>query len=172
MHKIERPTDLDPNVYFTNYLNKAKGNDLIQELENSAQEIIDLLKQVSTEKETYRYAEGKWTIKQLIQHIVDAERIFAYRALRISRKDTTSLPGYDEDLLAANDFTSELTLKQIIDDFVNVRRATITLFKNMNPEALDFAGEGNGFKLTPRYIGWIVIGHLTHHIDVLHERYL
>lgn len=168
---IARPTHLDPEFYFTQYVMKAPESDMLKSLEASAQMLIDHLNSIHADKAGYRYAEGKWSVKQLIQHVTDAERILAYRALRISRGDKTELQAYDEDLLAMNDNTNALTLKEVVDELVNVRKSTMDLFKNMSDKALDLTGTANGYECSARLLGWTISGHLVHHLEVLKERY-
>lgn len=171
MGEIARPNVLDPEFYFTQYVLKAPGDEMLKSLEVSAQMFIDHLNSVQTSKAGYRYSEGKWTVKQLIQHVTDAERVLVYRALRFSRGDKTELLAYDEDLFAANDNTEALSLKEVIEELINVRKSTMDLFRNMSIKSLDNVGVANGYQCTPRLLGWAISGHLIHHLEILKERY-
>lgn len=169
---IERPTHLNKDFYFVPYIEKAEGTDLIKSLREIGNKTLRLIDELSEEQGKYAYAKNKWTIKQVIRHITDAERVFAYRALRFSRKDSTPLPGFDEDAYAKNDFCSGLSLKQIKDEFVQVRKATISLFATMDADVLDFEGVASKLPMTPRIVGWTIAGHNAHHLSVIRERYL
>ncbi len=169
---IERPVQLNDNFYFVPYILKAKGNDLIKSLREIGNHTLRLMEELTNEQEDFAYAENKWTVKQVIRHITDAERVFAYRALRFSRKDTAPLPGFSEDAYAKNDFSANLSIKQIKDDFIQVRKATISLFKTMNPDVLDFEGVASELPMTARMVGWTIAGHNVHHLNVIRERYL
>ena len=169
---IERPTHLNKDFYFVPYIEKAEGTDLIKSLREIGNKTLRLIEELSEEQGNYAYAKNKWTIKQVIRHITDAERVFAYRALRFSRKDSTPLAGFDEDTYAKNDFSAGLSLKQIKDEFVQVRKATISLFATMNANILDFEGVASKLPMTPRIVGWTIAGHNAHHLSVIRERYL
>ena len=169
---IERPTNLNSEYYFTAYVNKAKGEDLIPALRKSGNDLLELIKPLSEEQSNFKYAEGKWTIKQVIRHITDTERVFAYRALCMSRKDTTPLPGFNQDAFADHDNCQNISLAALKDEFVHVRNATIALFKTMAQEALDYEGMASNLPMTARILGWTNVGHLTHHLGVIEEMYL
>lgn len=123
-------------------------------------------------KRNYRYAEGKWTVKEVLQHIIDAERIFAYRALCFARKDATPLPGFEENDYAANSKADQRKWKDIVKEFEAVRRSTETLFGSFDDEQLDTAGTSSGKSNYVMAIGFIIAGHANHHIKVTKERYL
>ncbi|MFD1551900.1 hypothetical protein DNU06_01625 [Putridiphycobacter roseus] len=169
---IIKPANLHPDAYFTHYINLAEGNDLLPSLESSKAQTIRVLESISSRQEGYRYAPKKWTVKQVFQHINDTERIMAYRALRFLRKDITELKGYNEDDFATEDSSEELSLAAIQSEYVAIREATIQLFENANIDNIDFVGTANQVKLTPRMIGWIIVGHSVHHQNVIHDRYL
>ncbi|SEJ72189.1 DinB superfamily protein [Dyadobacter sp. SG02] len=117
------------------------------------------------------YAEGKWTVKDILQHVIDNERIMAYRALRFSRNDKTQLPGYDEAILAANTVASHRTIDDLMDEFRELRRSTITLFKNMDKTMLTRVGNANQTEITPLALGFVILGHPVHHMNVVRDRY-
>ncbi|MCR9172832.1 MAG: DinB family protein [bacterium] len=160
--------------YFETYIGPlAERNESITEiLENSAQSFVELLLALPEEKETFRYAEGKWTIKELLQHINDTERIFQNRALRFARKDATPLPGFDHDNYNDVAFGNKRTLQSLIDEFIAVRQASITLFGSFTEEMLIEKGEANAHLISVRAIGYLVSGHQLHHQRVFEERYL
>ncbi len=159
--------------YFETYIGPlAKREESITELmEISAQSFVDMLLALPEEKEEYRYAEGKWTIKELLQHINDTERIFQNRALRFSRKDKTPLPGFDHDSYSLEAQGNNRTMQSLIDEFIAVRQATITLFGSFSDEMLLEQGVANGHIISVRAIGYLVSGHQMHHQRVFEERY-
>ena len=169
---IERPANLNKDFYFVTYIDKAEGNDLIKSLREAGNSTLRLIEELTEEQGQYAYAENKWSIKQVIRHITDAERVFAYRAFRFSRKDGTPLPGFDEDAYAKNDFSTHLSLKQIKDEFIQVRKATLSLYQTMDAEVLDFEGVASNLPMSARIVGWTIAGHNTHHLNVIRERYL
>ena len=131
-----------------------------------------LLSSLNDQQAGYRYAPGKWSIRQIIEHITDHERIMTYRALRFSRKDDTPLPGYDQDLLVANGRADQLSLSDLMEDLENVRKATISFMKNLSAEQLQRKGKAWKFELTVEEFLRATIGHQLHHMDVIREKYL
>lgn len=158
--------------YHRGLIEEVPEADLLEALRASKAATLDLLKTIPPALLDHRYAEGKWTIRQLLDHILDSERVFTYRALRFSRFDATELPGFDENDYAAHALFPEKTLKAYEEEFEAVRAGTLLLFQNMTPEMLDFEGRANGMPLTPRAIGFIMVGHNNHHCRMLRERYL
>lgn len=169
---ITKPDITTVPDYFVYYTGLVKENDLVQALSHCREHTLDLFSSVPVEKENYAYAPGKWTVKQLLSHLIDTERIFAYRALRFSRMDSTELPGYDENLFAANSNTENLMLERLLEEYRAVRKSTLSLFEAMNDEMLDFKGTANGMQCTARALGYMIVGHEIHHCKVLKERYL
>lgn len=117
------------------------------------------------------YAEGKWTVKDILQHVTDNERIMSYRALRFSRNDKTQLPGYDEAILAANTVAAHRTVDDLMDEFRELRRSTITLFRNMDKTMLTRIGNANQTEISPLALGFVILGHPLHHMNVIRDRY-
>jgi hypothetical protein len=117
------------------------------------------------------YAEGKWTVKDILQHVTDNERIMSYRALRFSRNDKTQLPGYDEAVLAANTVAAHHTVDDLLDELRELRRSTITLFKNMDKTMLTRIGNANQTEISPLALGFVILGHPVHHMNVIRDRY-
>jgi uncharacterized damage-inducible protein DinB len=145
---------------------------LIEELEISVHNLIHFVREIPMDKYDYRYAEGKWTIKDIIQHLIDAERIFAYRALRFSRGDETELPGFDENSYADNAYGSERTINDLLTEMSAVRHANIMMFKSFKPDDLLKKGTASGYTVSVRAFGFLIIGHQNHHIKIFKERYL
>ncbi|PWL24685.1 MAG: damage-inducible protein DinB [Fluviicola sp. XM-24bin1] len=160
--------------YFESYIGplSSREESIAELMEISAQSFVEMLLALPEEKENYRYAERKWTIKELLQHINDTERIFQNRALRFSRKDETPLPGFDHDNYNVVAQGNDRALQSLIDEFVAVRQASITLFGSFSDEMMKEKGEANGHLISVRAIGYLVSGHQMHHQRVFEERYL
>jgi DinB superfamily len=158
--------------FYHNYINQVPEDDLATSFKNQSPLFIDFVKNIPANKIDYAYAEGKWTIKEVFQHIIDAERIFCYRALRFARKDPTPLPSFDENLFAQNAKADKRNWNDLIEEFKTVRKATESLFSSFDEEQLNANGISNNH---PNYVlafGFILIGHSIHHIKVIKERYL
>ena len=159
--------------YFKYYIGLTEGNDdVIKSLEDAHQRTNELLDLTTEEQGNYRYAEGKWTIKELLVHLIDMERIFCNRALRISRNDKTDLPGYDHDEYVKYSDANDRSLCDICKEYNLVRQGTIALFNSFNAEQLKRDGTANNNQLTVLSIGFIIAGHETHHVNVLEGKYL
>jgi len=158
--------------YFHNYIKQAEGDDLMDVLKKQTRSFEDFLNEIPKNKRNYSYAEGKWTIKELLQHIIDAERIFAYRALCFARKDTTPLPSFEENSYAANSKAGQRKWKDLVKEFEAVRRSTEILFDSFDEEQLETAGTASGKSNYVSAIGFIIAGHANHHIKVVKEKYL
>lgn len=172
MVSILKPTDVEKSNYFHYYIYLSEETELMDALLHSEKEILTAFSDIKEGDESFYYAEGKWTIKQLLKHISDTERIMAYRILRMSRGDKTAMKGYDEDEYAMHDYSEHISLADIIEEFKTLRQATKSLIKTLNPNALDFEGNVNGSVTTARRMGWIIAGHGRHHLGVLKDRYL
>lgn len=158
--------------YYQGYVKAIEGEDLIPALINSGNLTIDLIKAIPEASGDYRYAEGKWTIKEVLTHMIDAERIFSYRALCFARNDKTELPGFDENDYAIESNAGSRRLYKILEEFNNVRASTIDLFGSFNEEMLQRTGVSNGNKMSVNAVGFIIGGHESHHRQVLNTRYL
>jgi uncharacterized damage-inducible protein DinB len=153
--------------YYIELLGDKDYNRLFTSKEN-----LDLLKSVTEENAAYRYAPGKWSIKQIIGHITDHERIMTYRALRFSRKDKTALPGYDQDTFVDNSRFDEQPVSQLITDLENVRNASISFIRSLSKEQLLLTGTAWKYELTVEDFLKATIGHELHHIEVIKQKYL
>jgi hypothetical protein len=159
-------------IFYKPYIEALGEGVLMNELEQSLSFFINFLKTIPSEKYEFRYAEGKWTIKDIVQHLIDAERIFAYRALRIARKDKTPLPGFEENEYVETALANKRVMNDLMDEFTTVRKATITLFKTFTEEQLLQMGTASEKPVSVRAIGFITLGHQKHHEKVIKERYL
>ncbi len=155
-----------------NYIQQAQAEDLIEGLTASYVFITGLVQGLTEEQLQYRYEPGKWTIKELMVHMMDAERIFSYRALRFARHDKTELPGFDENLYAQHSSANTRDINSIIAEYTSLRTATIELFKSFDEEALQQRGSANGVESSVRALGYVILGHEVHHQKIIRERYL
>jgi uncharacterized damage-inducible protein DinB len=169
-------SDLQPDeyaAYHEKYLQLIDTEwPLIEELEVSVHNFIRFVQDIPMDKYDYRYAEGKWTIKDIIQHLIDTERIFTYRALRFARKDGTVLPGFDENLYAETANGADGKLQVMLTELALVRQSTIMLFKSFSQECLLNRGVASNNTVSVRALGFIIIGHQNHHMKIFRERYL
>lgn len=169
---MQKPTAAEYGEYYNTYIQNVPEGSLINTLQMVHQKTQLVLRDIPEDKGNYAYEEGKWTIKQLIQHLIDAERVMCYRALRIGRGDTTELEGYDEDLFAANARVEHLRLEELIGEWYMLRLTTIQLFSRFNEEESLRMGVANGMDVSVRALAYIIVGHELHHLRILQERYL
>jgi uncharacterized damage-inducible protein DinB len=169
---MPRPNENDFAPYYGRYIAQVNEEDITNAISNQDNIIESFLKSISADKWNYAYAEGKWTVKELVQHIIDAERIFAYRALRIARKDETPLPGFDENTYAPVSEAGRRSSSELIEEFLAVRKSTELLFKSFTDEMLQQRGTASNQPVTPNALGFITVGHFYHHKNILEERYL
>jgi hypothetical protein len=169
---IGRPQDTEaaPN-YFT-YINQVTGDDPLATIDTQLGESLALFADITEEKSLYRYAPEKWSIRQVLNHVSDNERAFVFRALWFARGFDSPLPGYDQDIAAASAGADTVAWADHVAEFRAVRLSTISLFKNMPPEAWLRTGIASEKPFTVRALAFIIPGHVTHHIKLLRERYL
>jgi len=160
------------NPYYQQYIKKAGDVTISEGLKDNGDVTIAFLESISEEKLEYRYEEGKWTIKEIIQHIIDTERIFTYRALCIARKDKSLLPGYDQDDYAVNSEANNRSMISLMNEYKSVRLSSIILFESFSSEMLKRIGIASNSNLSPRAVAFITIGHENHHCEIIKERYL
>lgn len=154
------------------YIAKSNDENLIEGFKRQTNETLTLLSSLTDEQWKHSYAPGKWTIAELIIHCMDTERAFGYRALAFARGETAELPGYDENIYAANCGAESRSGKSIMEEYIVVRTGTVALFSNLPAGSLDNAGVANKVTMTPRALGWSTLGHEIHHVGVMRERYL
>jgi uncharacterized damage-inducible protein DinB len=159
-------------AFYKPYISMLDEADLLGELEISLYDFIRFVQDIPLGKHDYRYAEGKWTIKDIIQHLIDAERIFTYRALRISRNDKTPLPGFEENDYAATVNANARNLQELLTELATVRQSTLLFYKSLTIEELFRVGMASDKEISVRALGFITIGHMKHHQNVFKERYL
>jgi hypothetical protein len=154
------------------YIDLVKEEDVREAIEKNTLRFRKLLDTIPRKKFDFAYAEGKWTVREMLQHIIDCERVFAYRALRFSRMDPTPLPGFDEQLWGMHAGGQSRRWKDLRGEFETVREATEYLYKPLSDDQLGFVGSADGRPLNAFTIGFIIPGHVAHHIRILKERYL
>jgi hypothetical protein len=160
------------NDYFKHYIDLANSSKPLEALAHSKNEFIDLLKNVDETKGLYSYEEGKWSIKELISHVIDAERVFAYRAMSFARNDKTNLAGFDDHLYAANSGANDRTMSDLLDEFRILRQASIALFNSFSDEMMSRSGTANDIGIDVESLAYLIAGHCTHHENILRDRYL
>ena len=165
-------TELIHADFYQPYLDMVKEEDIGAALKKNTRQFRKFLQKIPRKKIDHAYAEGKWTIREMMQHIIDSERVFAYRALRFSRKDPSPLAGFDEGPWAANAGGARRRWSDLLDEFRSVRKATEYLYDALSEDQLKFVGEANGRPLNAFTLGFIIPGHVAHHMRILKERYL
>lgn len=168
---IGRPSEDEYPPGIAAYLEAADGDDLFALFDSQLAAINARLERIDEEKSRFRYAEGKWSVRELLVHICDSERVFSYRAMRIARGDETPLPGYDEKLYAAASGADRRGIGHILLELRAIRASTIALFESLDAESLDRRGVANTRVISVRAIGWMTAGHFAHHLNILAERY-
>jgi uncharacterized damage-inducible protein DinB len=158
--------------FYATYIKAIEDIELFEELEISLHDFIKFVQNIPMDKFDYSYAEGKWTIKEIIQHIIDTERIFSYRALRISRNDKTPLPGFEENDYVVNTNAKSRSIQELLTEFSAVRHSNLIMFKSFSEEQLARIGIASENEVSVRALGFLIIGHMKHHQKVFAERYL
>jgi hypothetical protein len=169
-----RPEQGTYPAYYDNYIGKVSEQDVMDALIKSHTRFDELINSIPSEKEAYSYSLGKWTVKQVVNHLIDTERIFSYRALRFARKDAQKVLPFEEDDYAAASAkeVEKRSLKDLSLEFTHVRLSTIALFKSLSHESLNRKGQTSLGEATVISIGFAMCGHVNHHLKVLHEKYL
>lgn len=168
---ITKPEPNDAASYYSRYIDVVPNNDAYSFLEEQLKTIPDYLTTITAEKENFKYAPGKWSIKELVGHINDTERVMAYRALTFARNERVQLPGFDQDTWVMNTNIDSYTLADMIEEFKIIRKSTLLLFGHMTEEALMRKGVSNKNTVSVRALAYIIAGHADHHISILQTRY-
>lgn len=169
---ITRPDPSEYAPYYANYVASVPAGDLLGLLESQGEETFALLSGLPEGRGSFRYAPGKWTIKDLVQHLSDSERVFAYRALRFGRGDETPLASFDQDPYSVAARAERWSLAQLATELRDVRRATVALGRSFDEAELLRSGVASGTRMSVRALFWVIAGHEQHHLRVLRERYL
>jgi len=162
----------DAPEYCGYFFDLIQSDDLFSEFEKSKELTLGVFKQISPELENHSYQPNKWTTKEVLRHIIDMERIFAYRAFRFSRLDFTELSGVDQNHYVENASQTDIELSDLQEEYLAVRNSTIWIYRNLKPEMLDFKGTANKQTYTPRTLGFAMIGHNIHHCNFIRTNYL
>jgi uncharacterized damage-inducible protein DinB len=168
---MNRPEATEYADYYANYISKVPGSDVLNVLESQRLQMLQLFAGRSERDGSFRYAPGKWTVKEVLGHIADTERIFAYRALRIARGDQTPLPGFEQDDYVRSGAFGDRTLAGLAEEFGAVRTASVSLLRSFNEEAWSRRGMASQKEVTVRALGFMIAGHQIHHRIILEERY-
>jgi len=169
---MQRPDASEYAPYYGKYIELVPGNDVLSALRGQIGDTLGTLREVSDADSLRRYAEGKWSLREVAGHLMDTERIMAYRALRIARNDATPLAGFDQDPYIAAAGFDRRDWNGLIDEFEAVRRSNVLLFEGLEGEAWARLGVTNGNGISVRALGYIIAGHELHHMRIVRERYL
>ncbi len=169
---MQRPEPSEHNEYYGLYIGKVPEGNIISILDQQLAQTLDTLSNLPPERADYAYEPGKWTIKEVMGHLIDTERVFAYRALHFARKDPAPMPSLEQDDWAGASNASTRSLEDLLEDFAAVRKSNIALFKSFSDETWMRRGTASGFEFTVRTFPYIIVGHEIHHRLLLQERYL
>jgi hypothetical protein len=169
---VTKPLETEYAPHFHTYISKVSHNNLSDALNDSHKNVLELLHAIPKEKYDYRYAEGKWSITEILAHLIDCERVFVYRALVFARNDKASLPGFDEDEYAAAYGIINRSLDSYIEEYKHLRKSNLLFFEGLTDEMGLRKGFANGKEISVRALGFAISGHELHHMQVIRERYL
>ncbi|HEX6278375.1 MAG TPA: DinB family protein [Pyrinomonadaceae bacterium] len=169
---IEKPATDEFNEYYAGYISQVTEADLLGVLAAQPDGVREVFESLDESKGTFSYAAGKWTIKEMLSHIVDGERHFAYRVLRIARGDATPIEGFEQDLYIENSHANDRTFEDMIGEFTELRNANLRQLRNLSETDWLRTGTASGFTFSVRALGYIMAGHVRHHFAILKERYL
>lgn len=169
---ITAPQSSEYDEFFNRYIDNVNTDDLLTALAASEEYIVNFMLSLKEQQLNYRYQPGKWTIKEMLVHMADTERIFAYRALRFARNDKTDLPGFDENTYAEESKAGARPITSILAEYAAARQATIELYKGFDDEMLGRTGTASGRSVSVRTLGFAILGHEIHHLNIIKQRYL
>lgn len=169
---VARPATNEYAPSHGGYVDEVPDGNVLSLLERQGRETVAMLRAISEQKSKQRYAPGKWSIREVLGHIMDAERVFAYRALSFARSDKTPLPGFEENEWAAASSADRRALSELIDEFVALRASTLALFRGFTEEEFVRSGTASGHHVSVRALAYVIAGHERHHVKILRERYL
>lgn len=169
---LSKPSNNEYREYFERYISLVPDGNILILMQDQLEKALKLFEEISEEKSLYRYADGKWSIKEVLGHVIDTEQIMTYRALRIARNDKKPLEGFDENEFVDNAHFDILRFASLIELFELTRKMTIALFKTFNDDQASSIGNADNYPLSVRAIPYIITGHMIHHLKVIQERYL
>jgi len=167
-----RPSSSEYPAYAEGYISQVPDGDIVATLGKQLDETLALIRSIPETRGDFRYEEGKWSIKEVIGHVVDGERVFAYRALRFARGDATPLSGFEQDDYVRGASFDKRTLNDLANEYEHVRRSSISLFSNLDDEAWSRRGSANNNETSVRALAFMLAGHERHHVEILRTRYL
>ena len=167
-----RPSSSEYPPYTEGYISLVPDGDIVVTLGKQLDDTLALIRSIPEARGDFRYAEGKWSIKEVIGHVIDGERVFAYRALRFARGDETPLAGFEQDDYVRGGAFNKRSLNDLANEYEHVRRSSLALFSNLDEEAWSRRGSANSNESTVRALAFIVAGHERHHVEILRSRYL
>lgn len=168
---MSRPTETEYAPSFESYVSHVPEDDILPAMRSQIDAVDVLLDRVAPERETYAYGEGKWSIRQIVGHLIDGERVFGYRALCIARGETQNLPGFDENAYMPNAPYEHVELEDLLSEFRLVRLSNIAMLRTLDETAWTRMGMANGAPVSVRALAYVMVGHVRHHLGVLRERY-
>ncbi|MFC2133064.1 DinB family protein [Bacteroidota bacterium] len=168
---LTRPKSNEYKEYFERYISLVPEGNILTLMQEQLQEFLKFFEKINEEKSGYSYKDGKWSIKEVLGHMIDTEHIMACRALRIARNDKSSLPGFDENEFVDNAYFDKLSIASLIVLFELTRKMTIALFKSFNSGQASAIGTADDYPISVRSIAYIIVGHVTHHLKVINDRY-
>jgi hypothetical protein len=168
---MTRPDKTEYDPYYEHYVSLVAERDIIDTLSSQPTRLQDRFTAMAEERGAFRYADGKWSVKEVLGHLIDAERMFAYRLFRISRGDETPIEGFEQDGYIENAHSNERSFADLLEEFSLLRRANMLFFNNLDDEAWARVGTANNAKVSVRALAYIMAGHVEHHLNVLKERY-
>lgn len=169
---MKRPEKTEYAEYYDRYVSLVEETDIVNAMQKQLEAVSAAFSQIAEDKGLYAYEEGKWTIKELLGHLIDGERIFAYRAFRFSRADETPLPGFDQDPYIENGNYNAVKLADLLEELVLLRKSNLHFLKNLSENAWDNVGVASDNPITVRALAYCMVGHITHHVKILKDRYL
>ena len=169
---MNRPDKAEYDPYYERYVSLVENDDIIDTLAAQPAALQDLIAAMPEDKGTFAYAEGKWSIKELLGHLIDGERMFAYRLFRISRGDKTPIEGFEQDGYIENAHSNTRSFAELLEEFALLRRANMIFFNNLTDDGWARVGTANNVKVSVRALVYIMAGHIEHHLNILKERYL
>ena len=169
---MQRPNKDEYNPYYETYISKVPNGNILDLLAGQIETVKKITGNISEEKGLHKYAPGKWTIKQLLGHINDTERVFSYRALRFSRNDKTLLPGFEQDDFVNESNSDNIKVSDLVEEFIKIRESNLVMFKNFTEEMWKRRGVASNNPISVRALPYIMFGHVEHHLNILKEKYL
>lgn len=169
---MARPSINTYPSYSETYIKLVEEDDIKSVFKNQKPKVENFLNSITEEKSLYKYAEGKWTIKEALQHLIDTERIFCYRALAFARKEKNILSPFDEKNYAANSHANNRSWKELTEEFLAMRKSNEILFGSFSEEDLNTLGKASDYEVTVLALGYMIVGHVTHHMNIIRERYI